>query len=157
MGWTYGFITGFCDILKAYIPTKFIIFILPNTPYELEYMVLAGTAVILGHIYPFFMKFRGGKGIAFYLGVLLSININIGLLACGLLIFITIITDYVAIGSILLYITIPIIIYYQDYSFIILGCSLLLLFVGIFKHIINVQRIINGKEKGLKSVIYKFK
>ena len=157
MGWTFGTLTGFCDILKAYIPVKIIILIFTNPLYQLDYMILAGTGAILGHIFPFFMNFRGGKGIACYIGMLLGIDWQIGLLASGFIIILTIITDFVAVGSILLYIIMPILTYYNENSDIIIICTVILLFVGLVKHLINIQRILNGNEKGLRSVIYKDK
>ena len=157
MGWTFGILTGFCDILKAYIPVKIIILIFTNPLYQLDYMILAGTGAILGHIFPFFMNFRGGKGIACYIGMLLGIDWQIGLLASGFIIIFTIITDFVAVGSILLYIIMPILTYYNENSDIIIICTVILLFIGLVKHLINIQRILNGNEKGLRSVIYKDK
>jgi len=158
MGWKFGIITGICDILKAFIPVKLILFILPNSNQQIELMAITGMAAILGHIYPFFMNFKGGKGIASYLGILLAINWQIGIMAIILLSLITIITDYVAIGSIFLYLAIPMITFFSgNYSNIVFSCSLILLLVGIIKHLINMQRIINGTEVGLKSVFHKNK
>ena len=158
MGWKYGIITAVCDILKAFLPVKLIIILLPNTNQQFELMAIAGMGAILGHIYPFFINFKGGKGIASYLGMLLAIDIKIGLIAIILLCLITIITDYVAIGSIFLYLAVPIVIISSgNYSIIVITCSLTLLIVGMIKHVINIQRIMNGKEIGLRSVIYKNK
>ena len=158
MGWKYGIITAVCDILKAFLPVKLIIILLPNANQQFELMAIAGMGAILGHIYPFFINFKGGKGIASYLGMLLAIDIKIGLIAIILLCLITIITDYVAIGSIFLYLAVPIaIISSGNYSIIVIICSLTLLIVGMIKHVINIQRIMNGKETGLRSVIYKNK
>ena len=158
MGWKYGFITAVCDILKAFLPVKLIIILLPNANQQFELMAIVGMGAILGHIYPFYINFKGGKGIASYLGMLLAIDINIGLIAIILLCLITIITDYVAIGSIFLYFAVPIVIISSgNYSIIVILCSLILLIVGMIKHMINIQRIMNGKETGLRSVIYKNK
>ena len=155
MGWAFGILTGFCDILKAYLPVKIIIIIFTNPLYQLDYMILAGTGAILGHIFPFFINFRGGKGIACYIGMLIGVDWQIGLLAGGLIIILTIITDFIAVGSISLYVIMPILAYYNGNSNIIIICSIILFLVGIIKHWINVQRILNGNEKGLRSVIYK--
>jgi len=154
MGWKFGIITAICDVLKAFIPTQLVVFIFPNSIQHIELMVIAGMGAILGHIYPFFMNFRGGKGIASYLGMLLAIDWKIGLVAIIMLCLLTIITDYVAVGSILLYVAIPILAFYSgNYSTIVITCTLILLIVGMIKHWINIQRIINGTEKGLRSVL----
>ncbi len=78
LGWKYGIITGISDVLKAFIPTYLVVFIFPNTNQEIHMMALAGTGAVLGHIYPFFLDFRGGKGVACYIGMLLAINWQIG-------------------------------------------------------------------------------
>lgn len=157
MGWGFGILTGFCDMLKAYIPVKIITLIFTTSLYQLDYMTLAGTGAILGHIFPFFMNFRGGKGIACYIGMLIGIDWQIGLLAAGFITICTIITDFVAVGSIILYIIMPILTYYNGNSNIIITCSIILMIIGIIKHWINIQRMLNGNEKGLRSVIYKKK
>ena len=156
LGWKYGIITGVSDVLKAFIPTYLVVFIFPNVNHEINMMALAGTGAILGHIYPFFLDFRGGKGVACYIGMLLAINWQIGVAVIIGLILITIITDYVSVGSISLYIIIPVLAYISgDYSIIVIRCAVVLLIVGMIKHWINVQRIINGTETGLRSVFKK--
>ena len=155
LGWKYGIITGVLDVLKAFIPTYLVVFIFPNTNQEIQWMALAGTGAVLGHIYPFFLDFRGGKGIACYIGLLLAMDWQIGVATIIGLIFITIITDYVAVGSIALYIIIPLLAYYSNHSDVVMGCAVVLFGVGIIKHWINVQRILGGTETGLRSVFKK--
>ncbi len=157
MGWKFGILTGISDVLKAYIPVKLIVLIFPTSLQQVELMAITGIGALLGHIYPFFMNFRGGKGIACYIGLLLAINWQIGLTAIMMLILLTVITDYVSVGSIFLYLIVPILAYYKGSSNIVVGCSGILLIVGIIKHWINVQRILNGKETGLRSVFKKNK
>tara|TARA_B100001029_G_C15051309_1_gene450919 strand:+ start:467 stop:1096 length:630 start_codon:yes stop_codon:yes gene_type:complete len=156
LGWKYGIITGLLDLLKAYIPTQFIIYIYPNTQFPIELMVLAGTGSFLGHIYPFFLNFRGGKGVACYIGMLLAIDPIIGIFAIFGIIFLTFITDYVTIGSLALFIVIPIITYLcGKYSNLVIMCTCIILVIGLIKHWINIKRIYKGEEVGLKSVLNK--
>ena len=156
MGLKFGIITAILDILKAYLPVKLILIIFPTASQQIELMVIAGTAAILGHIFPFFMNFKGGKGIASYLGVLLGIDLQLGGMIFILLCLVIIITNYVAIGSIFLYLLIPILIfYYENYSIIVIVCSLILLLIGILKHITNIKRIMNGSELSLRSAFNK--
>ena len=158
MGWKFGILTGICDVFKAFIPAKLILLIFPSSFLQVELMSIAGMGAVLGHIFPFFMDFRGGKGIACYIGLLLAIDWKIGITIIIVLILITIITDYVAVGSILLYIIIPVWAYTSgDYSIIVIQCAVVLFIVGMFKHWINVQRIMKGEETGLRSVIKKDK
>ena len=155
LGWKYGILTGFSDVLKAYIPTQIVLYIFPGAYQPLDLIALAGTGAVLGHIYPFFLDFRGGKGVACYIGMLLAIDWKIGVATIIGLIFITIITDYVAVGSIALYIIIPLLAYYSNHSDVVMGCAMVLLVVGMIKHWINVQRILSGSETGLRSVFKK--
>ena len=155
LGWKYGILTGFADVLKAYIPTQIVLYIFPGAYQPLDLMALAGTGAVLGHIYPFFLDFRGGKGVACYIGMLLAIDWQIGVIVIICLVLLTIITDYVAVGSISLYIIIPILAYYSKYADVVVGCAVFLLVVGMIKHWINVQRILSGSETGLRSVFKK--
>ncbi len=155
LGWKYGILTGFADVLKAYIPTQIVLYIFPGAYQPLDLMALAGTGAVLGHIYPFFLDFRGGKGVACYIGMLLAIDWQIGVIVIICLVLLTIITDYVAVGSISLYIIIPILAYYSNYSDVVIGCAVVLFVVGMIKHWINVQRILGGTETGLRSVFKK--
>jgi len=158
LGWKYGIFTGALDVFKAFIPTQLVLNIFPETFQQLDIMVLAGTGAVLGHIYPFFLDFRGGKGVACYIGMLLAINWQIGVAVIIGLILLTIITDYVSIGSISLYIIIPVLVYTSgDYSIIIIRCAIVLCIIGMIKHWINVQRIMSQTETGLRSVLKKYK
>ena len=155
LGWKYGILTGFADVLKAYIPTQIVLYIFPGAYQPLDLMALAGTGAVLGHIYPFFLDFRGGKGVACYIGMLLAIDWQIGVIVIICLVLLTIITDYVAVASISLYIIIPLLAYYSKYSDVVIGCAVILFVVGMIKHWINVQRILGGTETGLRSVFKK--
>ena len=158
MGWKLGILTGICDVLKAFIPAKIILLIFPASSMQIELMAITGMGAVLGHIFPFFMDFRGGKGVACYIGALLAINWQIGVAVIIGLVLITIITDYVSVGSISLYIIIPILLHISgNYPTIVFQCAIILLAVGMIKHWINIQRIMNGTETGLRSVYKKNK
>ena len=158
MGWKFGILTGICDVLKAYIPAKLILLFFSASFQQVELMALAGMGAVLGHIYPFFMDFRGGKGVACYIGMLLAIDWQIGGAAIIFLIVLTIITDYVSIPSILLYVIVPCLAYYiENYSDTVIACTLILLIIGVGKHWVNIQNLLSGNETGLRSVFKKNK
>ena len=158
MGWKFGLLTGISDVLKAYIPVKLILLIFPSSSHQVELMTLAGMGAVLGHIYPFFMDFRGGKGVACYIGLLLAIDWKIGIFAIFFLIVITIITDYVSIASILLYVIVPCLAYYsENYSDTVIVCTIIVLIIGFGKHWVNIQNLLSGDETGFRSVFKKNK
>ena len=144
-------ITVFCmDFCKGFIPILIFRQILDND----LVIALSASSIVFGHCWPIFLKFKGGKGIASYLGMLLGINLQLGVIAIITLCLITLITDYVAIGSIFLYVIIPIIFYYNYHSMIILSCTLILLLVGI---LFMVSAILSYQGKDFADFLYKGK
>lgn len=143
LGKKLGFITLLADILKA------VAAVLITRYYFPEYADLpfwAGSWAVIGHIFPFFLKFKGGKGVASLLGMLIVVNWQIGLIAAAVLIIITLLTNYIAIGAIVLYLSLPVLLLLYEYSLVPILLALFLLLVGFFKHYSNFIRIKNGTE-----------
>ena len=108
MGWKNGLIVGIIDILKAFIAV-YIVKIMYPAHADLDLlMMIAGSMAVVGHIFPFFMGFRGGKGMACFMGMCLGINPIIGLYVILGTILLTVITDYVAVASMCAYVFLPI-------------------------------------------------
>ena len=107
MGWKNGLIVGIIDILKAFIAVYIIKILYPANPNLSMLMIISGSMAIIGHIYPFFMNFKGGKGMACFMGMCLAINPLIGLYVILATIALTLITDYVAVASMTAYIVFP--------------------------------------------------
>lgn len=112
---------------------------------------IGGVSVVVGHNWPLLLKFKGGKGIASTIGVVISINYQIALICIVVGLFLVIKTKYVSLGSItaisLLPILALIIIKPFDLNFFIF--SLVLAAMAIFRHRSNIIRLINGKESKL--------
>ena len=168
MGWKNGLIVGIVDNLKAFIAIYIIRILYASThPESLPLlMVIAGSMAVIGHIFPFFMGFKGGKGVAAFMGMCLGIDGMIGLYVILIITALTIITDYVAVASIIGYIGFPIFAgLYPDILFntsgkisnvhIIVTILSFISIVGIWKHRNNIVNLINKKETGLKSVLVK--
>ncbi len=113
--------------------------------------ILCGVAVILGHNWPIWFNFRGGKGIATTIGMIVTLAFLPTLFA-GLIAILTIaITRYVSLGSLLLTAFLPIFIYIMDYPTELLWGSLAILVFAWVKHRKNIVKLVKGTENKLGS------
>lgn len=147
-------ITLICDVLKgvvAILVAYIAGLILKDSVDKALLIQLAGLAVIIGHTFPIFFGFKGGKGIATALGVLLITNWNIGLICLVFALVLMIITKMVSLGSLAAAVLFPILIifmphtsYLVDGNYIIYG--ILIAALVIFNHRANVKRLLTGTE-----------
>ena len=138
-----GYSTLILDILKAVIPLLYLKF------YYLDYIYLGSLCAFIGHVFPVWLKFKGGKGVATYLGILFCINYLFGLVFITMWITIFLIFKYSSLSSILATLSIPIFHFFylnnDNYYFFII------LFILIFyTHRQNVKRLINNTESRTK-------
>ena len=149
-------ITLLCDILKG-IVTILIALLVGNLLKDTDKVLLvqlAGIFVILGHTFPIFYQFKGGKGVATSLGVILMINWEIGLICLCFALVIMIFSKMVSMGSVGAAILFPILILFiGGNNFIVeasgirfLVFSLIIAAIIIFNHRENIARILNGSE-----------
>ena len=117
---------------------------------------LLGILVVIGHTFPIFFQFKGGKGVATSLGVLLITNWKIGLICLIFALVIIIITKMVSMGSMGAAILFPVLTIFIGDSFIVpatgfkyLIFSIILAGFVIFNHRENIKRIMNGTENKL--------
>lgn len=151
LGWKYGVLVGVSDILKGVIPVVILRFIYPDD----AMWFLGGVSAVAGHIWPFYLKFRGGKGTATFIGVLLGGAPLIGFILGTLIILVTIASDYIALGTLSLMILAPFALWYFNYEpltiYIVLGFSI----VSFYKHIPNFIKIAKRQEPGLRGTFQK--
>ena len=148
-------LTLICDCLKGVIAVL-IAYIVSKTAQNTDgalLVQLAGLAVVLGHTFPIFFNFKGGKGVATSLGVLLIINWQIGLICLVFALLLMALTRFVSLGSVSAAILFPVLTifihthYIVDGSYIIF--ALLLGAFVVFNHRANVKRLLEGKENKL--------
>ncbi|WP_294087053.1 glycerol-3-phosphate 1-O-acyltransferase PlsY [uncultured Actinobacillus sp.] len=128
------------DMLKGLLPTA-IAFKLGLQPSEIGFIALTAC---LGHVFPLFFKFKGGKGVATALGTLLPFGIEIFGLAIGTWVVIFLISRYSSLSSVISALVLPIFVWYfqPEFTFpIALICCLL-----IYRHHDNLQRLWRGQE-----------
>ena len=140
-----GYLTLFFDVLKSVIPVIYIKFFFP------DYIFVSSLSVFIGHVFPVWLNFKGGKGVASYVGILFCINFILGLNFIFIWLIIFVIFKYSSLSSILSSLCIPITYYFiidnNNYYFFII--MFILIF---FTHRSNIKRLINGNET--KSKIY---
>lgn len=158
LGWKYGILVGIVDILKAIFSILIIKYFFGNqvsNSFLYFLLFLNGFFVILGHDYPFFLDFKGGKGTAPLVGMLLAIDIRLGLIGILSILIITIITDYIALGTIGLLFSFVCGIIFLKYNMGAIVVALAITLLSIYKHIPNIRNIIAGTENGLRKAINK--
>ena len=148
LGWKYGVLVGIHDIGKSILAVLLAKTLFPDL--ELAGF-LAGIASVLGHIYPFYLKFKGGKGFASYFGMTLALNWKLALIIALAVIVVTLITDYIVIGTTLTITAVPIFYGFATKGFLVPLILLIGTFVIAYKHRMNYVRIYNGTEIGLRS------
>ena len=136
-GWKLGLLTLISDISKSYIP---IYFTMINHNEHLNEVMLF---LILGHLFPIWLKFKGGKGVAVFIGALLAYNpLNAFVFLISWLIF-ALIFKYSSLSAILATFINMILIISMDQNYLIFIVISALI---VFKHIPNIKRLLNGKE-----------
>ncbi len=148
LGAKAGAITLLGDAFKAVVPmllVRFVFFADADAPQLLS--LYAGLGVVLGHNYPVWLKFKGGKGIAATGGVMMAFDILIVPFALPLFVLIVAVTRYVSLGSLFVAVFFPVWIllrYQGDLHMLIL--SLLFMVLAFIKHSSNIKRLMNGTE-----------
>ena len=139
-----GYSTLVLDIAKAIIP---VIFVKINYP---DLIYIASLCAFLGHVFPVWLKFKGGKGVATYIGFLIGLNFLIGLYFLLTWIIVAWISRYSSLSSLVASLVAPLYFFFVNPNNFV-GIFLLYLFLIIsLKHHENIKRLINGSENKLK-------
>lgn len=150
LGKKLGFLTLVCDCFKSIVPMVIVAKILPENDTKELIVAATGVMAVVGHMFPLYLKFRGGKGVATGLGVFLYLSpAAIGL---SLLVFVASValSGFVSVGSLLASGLIPVWLYFLGASKItIIAASFVALLIWL-KHHENIGRLIRGEEKSWK-------
>ena len=139
-----GYGTLFLDVIKAVIP---VIYVKLNYP---DYIFIAALCTFLGHVFPIWLKFNGGKGVATYVGILFSINLTIGFVFVGVWFFTFLISKYSSLSSLFGSLSVPIYLFFFTNQNLVFFSIMFILIL--YTHRENVKRLKNKEEN--KSKIY---
>jgi len=137
-----GYATLALDITKAIIPVLYVKF---NYP---DYIFIASLSVFLGHVFPIWLKFKGGKGVATYVGILFSINLILGLIFIVSWAITFLISKYSSLSSLVASFMVPAyLIIFENYNSIFFIIMFVLIF---YTHRENIKRLKNKEETKTK-------
>jgi len=156
LGWKAGVITFIGDCLKCVLAVTIVRLIFLQDMHVELYAMYTGLGVVLGHNFPFYLKFKGGKGIASTAGLILAVNPIMFLIIAVVFIGLVLITQYVSLASLVIMIlfVIMVIVGGQTGWLFILpkelyeyyAIAIVLAMLAIWRHRANIKRLLNGTE-----------
>jgi acyl phosphate:glycerol-3-phosphate acyltransferase len=150
LGYKAGLPVFIIDVLKGFgaVEMAYLSPLQPGTVWFINLQVLLGLAVLIGHIFPLLAGFKGGKGVAALLGVVMTLTTGPALLTFGIFVLVLLLFKYVSFGSILAGISYPLIIsfLYPSLSDSLKIASILMALILIITHRKNIARLIKGQE-----------
>ena len=152
MGWGPGILVGVHDIGKGVLAVLLAVLIFPVLAYI---GAVGGVACVRGHIFPVFLKFRGGKGLAAYIGMILALNWKFTLIILAVLVIATLLTDYIVVGTVITVVATPVAMGFLTQSIILVAIICVATAVILYKHRENYVRIWKGTEIGVSSAFKK--
>ncbi len=148
LGWKAGALVCLHDVGKAVLSVLLMKWLFPAVPLI---GFVAGVACVLGHMFPFYLKFRGGKGFASYLGMVLALNWKFALALLVAVALLTLITDYIVVGTVTTVVSYPVFTAFSSHNWIAVLILCVATTAVLYKHRQNYVRIWNGTEVGLRA------
>ena len=140
---TVGYITLLLDILKAVLPVIFV------KIYYTDSLYLAALCAFIGHVFPAWLKFKGGKGVATYVGILFVINIYFGIIFALSWFVIFVITKFSSLSSLIASVSVPVYLLVTD-QFKDIFFFIIMFVLIFFTHRENIKRLKNKEETKTK-------
>lgn len=147
MGWRAGLLVGLHDIGKAAASVLLCAWLFPDAALA---GAVAGIASVMGHMFPFYLRFHGGKGFAPYMGMVLALHWKFAIVLMLAVILVTLTTDYIVLGTMTTVVSFPLYAAWTD-SLLVGFLLALLSSVIIYKHRMNLLHIYQGTEIGFRS------
>ncbi len=157
LGWRFGIIVGIIDILKGVLSILLVKWLF-NVAFDAEgalLLYLNGFSVILGHNFPFFMSFKGGKGTATLVGVLWGLHPLLGFGSMIVVLLFALLTDYIVMGTMALLIYFVAVTVYLDLGIGAVSIAFVIAALSIKMHWPNFIRISKGQESRVRKVMRK--
>jgi len=151
LGKKLGILTLLCDVAKGFLPVWTAAHLLPPTAANRELLVVScGLASVVGHMFPLYLQFKGGKGVATALGVFLALSPWSILISVGIFIAAVAASGYVSVGSLAASALIPLWLWIFGESSTILMMATVIVVLIWFKHGSNICRLLRHEEKSWK-------
>lgn len=154
LGKRAGTIVLLCDMLKGYSAALLATLLLQSGYIEesnvLMFKLIFGLIAVVGHLYPVFAQFRGGKGVATLLGMVLATHPEVAVVCIGIFLLVVIASQYVSLGSLLAALSFPILlllrVFGQKESPLLIVFGFVVFLLVVVTHKKNISRIISGQE-----------
>jgi glycerol-3-phosphate acyltransferase PlsY len=151
LGKKLGFLTLVCDCLKGFLPIYLAALFLPESENKELIVVTTGIMAVVGHMFPVYLGFKGGKGVATALGVFLFLSPGAILISLGVFIAAVILSGFVSAGSLLASGLIPVWLWLLGSSKIAIVAAAIIGLLIWIKHHENIRRLLQGNEKSWKN------
>lgn len=151
LGTTPGLIVLLLDALKGFLAVN-MVFLFSRYAGDVETMVILGVCAIIGHIFPVWANFRGGKGIATLLGMIIAVHAGAALMAIGTFLLFFLSFRIVSLSSMIAALSFPcwLIFRYHEQSHILVLFSFAIVMLVLITHQKNLERLLNGEERKIK-------
>jgi acyl phosphate:glycerol-3-phosphate acyltransferase len=146
VGWREGVLTLLGDVLKGFLP----VLLSRYFGFEPWAIFWVGLASFLGHLYPVFLKFKGGKGVATALGILLAVAPAAMVILASIFVLVAIISRAVSLASLIAAVLTPLVLWLLRYPLPFVGLSFVLALLIVVRHRENIQRLLAGDEPKFK-------